>query len=86
MSTCETVNKSGKSDFCCIDSELPVDPGSARHGRAPEFRKTTGDTFQNVSPQAVEKVEHSWAFSHLYGKISMGDERCLNEGSWIVES
>lgn len=36
--------------------------------------------------QAVEKVEHSWAFSHLYGKISMGDERCLNEGSWIVES
>ena len=50
MSTCETVNKSGKSDFCCIDSELPVDPGSARHGRAPEFRKTTGDTFQNVSP------------------------------------
>ena len=37
-------------------------------------------------PQAVEKVEHSWAFSHLYGKISMGDERCLNEGSWIVES
>ena len=36
--------------------------------------------------QAVEKVQHSWAFSHLYGKISMGDERCLNEGSWIVES
>ena len=36
--------------------------------------------------QAVEKVEHSWAFSHLYGKISMGDERRLNEGSWIVES
>ena len=36
--------------------------------------------------KAVEKVEHSWAFSHLYGKISMGDERCLNEGSWIVES
>ena len=27
-----------------------------------------------------------WAFSHLHGKISMGDERCLNEGSWIVES
>ena len=39
-----------------------------------------------ASLQAVEKVEHSWAFSHLYGKISMGDERCLNEGSWIVES
>ena len=39
-----------------------------------------------MAPQAVEKVEHSWAFSHLYGKISMGDERCLNEGSWIVES
>ena len=41
---------------------------------------------QSMAPQAVEKVEHSWAFSHLYGKISMGDERCLNEGSWIVES
>ena len=36
--------------------------------------------------QLVEKVQHSWAFSHLYGKISMGDQRCLNEGSWIAES
>ena len=33
-----------------------------------------------------DKRLHSWAFSHLYGKISMGDERCLNVGSWIVES
>ena len=43
-------------------------------------------TLSGMYLQAVEKVEHSWAFSHLYGKISMGDERCLNEGSWIVES
>ena len=47
---------------------------------------TGGPANGRASCQAVEKVEHSWAFSHLYGKISMGDERCLNEGSWIVES
>ena len=36
--------------------------------------------------QPVEKVQYSWAFSHLYGTISMGDERCLNEENWTVES
>ena len=36
--------------------------------------------------QLVEKVQHSWAFSHVYGKISTGDERCWNEGNWIAES
>ena len=51
------------------------------------IRKTVSvPAVMSAGTQAVEKVEHSWAFSHLYGKISMGDERCLNEGSWIVES
>lgn len=33
-----------------------------------------------------KKSSYGWAFSYRYGKMSMGDERCLNEGSWIVES
>lgn len=42
----------------------------------------TFPVFQKVL-QAVKKVQYSWAFSHLYGTISMGDERCLNEENWI---
>ena len=54
---------------------------------AADFRTASGPKTETRDiGQAVEKVEHSWAFSYLYGKISMGDERCLNEGSWIVES
>ena len=33
-----------------------------------------------------KKSSYGWAFSYRYGKMSMGDERCLNEGSWIAES
>ena len=33
-----------------------------------------------------KKSGYGWAFSHLYGTIRMGDERCLNEENWTVES
>ena len=33
-----------------------------------------------------KKSSCGWAFSYLYGIISMGDERCLNAENWIVES
>ena len=76
--------------FSAAGGASPVSPSyspckkelfSFRQGFSTSWRAVRMD-----SPQPVEKVQHSWAFSHLYGKISMGDERCLNEGSWIVES
>lgn len=87
------------SIFCLENGKCPFCRTNAAQRRLDRVWKPVGKQFntgggeskegiaQNAIPsQAVEKVEHSWAFSHLYGKISMGDERCLNEGSWIVES
>ena len=37
-------------------------------------------------PSLSKKSGYGWAFSHLYGTIRMGDERCLNEENWTVES
>ena len=33
-----------------------------------------------------KKSSNGWAFSHLYGTINMGDERCWNAEKWIAES
>ena len=33
-----------------------------------------------------KKSSYGWAFSYVYGKMRMGDERCWNEENWIVES
>ena len=30
-----------------------------------------------------KKSSNGWAFSHVDGKINMGDERCWNAGNWI---
>ena len=33
-----------------------------------------------------KKSSNGCAFSHVDGKINMGDERCWNAGNWIAES
>ncbi|MBS4881021.1 MAG: hypothetical protein KH138_12145, partial [Firmicutes bacterium] len=39
-----------------------------------------GLSHKETAPQFVEKVQPSWAFSRLYDKMVLGDERCWNEG------
>lgn len=39
-----------------------------------------------VAISLSKKSSYGWAFSHVYGKISMGDERCWNEGNWTEVS
>ena len=44
---------------------------------------------RRLKPAALslsKKSGYGWAFSHFYGTIRMGDERCLNEENWTVES
>ena len=42
-----------------------------------------------IIPQPVsvsKKSSNGWAFSHLYDKMVLGDERCWNAEKWIVVS
>ena len=43
-------------------------------------------TARSAHGSLSKKSSNGWAFSHVDGKINMGDERCWNAGNWIAES
>ena len=60
---------------------------AARRKRKSHLKGPTAEHFLRWVPFSLsKKSSNGWAFSHLYGKIGLGDERCWNAENWIVAS